>query len=114
MNLNPPFRLAIAGINGSGKSSLIRYVIKSVPMGRVIIFSTTAQNDPAFNNIGTKILPSKEYVNSIGDALCQPRTYHVLLIFDDIAGDVYDSPMLRRLFANNRHYNVSIIFSIQH
>jgi len=39
---------------------------------------------------------------------------HVLLVFDDIFGSLKDSKVFKNLISTFRHYNISVIFSVQY
>lgn len=124
-----PFTLNVAGHCGSGKTVMIRYLIKSLKsqLDCVVVISNTANftEDYKFlddyQNIKCKIFNSLSAENVI-KALMQiqkrnrenDNKKNVLLIFDDVFGSIKDSKYFKDLVSTYRHYNISIIFSAQY
>lgn len=139
-NLNPmlpkpPFRWSIVGASGSGKSNMICNLFRKefynqgkqgvfIP-SNLFIFSPTADLDPKIHDIKCdnfftefdevafiEIFSQQE---AILKQYGKKRLGHVLIILDDMLGDraLNQGGLLSKYIFRARHYNVSIIFSVQ-
>jgi hypothetical protein len=124
-----PFRLVIVGTSGSGKSVLTSHLVRNVYKGyfdRTVIFSPTAENDPAYKGIAPKrdykvdLKPAeikhlfqtqKNKVKAMGKSHA-PR---MLILFDDVIADnkFMNTPDFMKCFFQSRHHNISIILCAQ-
>ena len=129
--LKHPFILSLSGANGSGKTNLIKYIIKSFvlceKLNIIVIFSNTGGFTDDFkfldelNNIKYFIINPVFYEDAIKKILDIQRkkaqsggASKCFIIFDDILGAAKDSKILKVLISQNRHFNLSVIFSVQH
>jgi len=122
--LGEKFVALISGTNGSGKTYLIKYLLKCIKYRYeyIIIFSNTASFNDDFDNVVEK---QKLMVYGVEDfdkklerfMLYQKKTNsqnRTLIIFDDIAGSIKTSKQFTVLISQQRHFNCSCIFSIQY
>lgn len=123
-----PFILNVNGFCGSGKSYFIKYLVKCLrnEFGCVIVFSNTANftNDYDFlKEIELKhfifgSLDVEEKIKKIMEIQKKNRAnnnpVNVLIIFDDIFGNVKDNKIFKDLVSTFRHYRINIIFSSQY
>ena len=126
--INLPFTMSINGFCGSGKSHMIRYLISCFKneFDCVIIISNTAnftQDYEFLKELGikhfifnslvfdekVKMTMSIQKKNRLNNVLRK-----VLIIFDDILGSVKDNNVFKDLISTYRHYNISVIFSVQY
>jgi hypothetical protein len=114
------FTMVIYGLPGSGKTSLLRYLIYSGAQKKqfdhMLLFSGTKgtddydflddkfKYDSYDNNAIEKYIEICEKANEKG------ITTRGCLVFDDICGEQsFRSALFKRLFSNYRHYGISII-----
>lgn len=128
--LKTPFTLNIAGSCGSGKSFFIKYLVSSFqysqqPFDCIMVFSNTGQFTQDYEFLDRykhagvfNALDYEEKLKKIMEVQKMNRQRdkctRVLLIFDDIFGTVKDSKKFKDLVSTHRHYNISLIFSVQH
>lgn len=103
----------ISGHNGSGKTTLIKYIIKANNFEKVVVISNTAEMTGDFK--GHIVLSPINYEESLNKLMKiqEKSKKKILLIFDDIAGMVKDSKTCKILISQQRHFNITIIFSVQ-
>lgn len=130
MELSKNFTSLIIGKNGSGKTHLIKYIIKKLlsknEIENIIIFSNTADMSGDFEFLRNKINEKKAVI--FDTINFDKRIYNImniiknnknkklnqtLIIFDDIMGYIKNSKNFAALSSQQRHFNISIIFSIQ-
>ncbi len=128
--IKTPFSLTLTGHCGSGKSHLIRYLIKSFQQNLffdfICVFSQTANftDDYTFlKETETKSgifspMYANEKINQLMRIQKKNREANikknVLIVFDDCFGIVKDSKVFKDLISTHRHYNFSIAFSTQY
>jgi len=124
-----PFRLLVVGVSGSGKTVLVTHLVRTVYKGyfdRVVIFSPTAENDPAYKGLTKKRDFKKELKGEDLEQLFQTQKNKVkaqgkvhaprmLIIFDDIIADAkfMNTTAFQKAFYQSRHHNISIILNSQ-
>ena len=119
----PPFLCLLCGAKASGKSEAIKYICKAYSslFDFIVVFSPTSINgfydflpkqyvhndyDPA---VMQKIIAQQEKFKKTG------KNVHVLIIMDDILGsesidfEKRKNNELNKLWAANRHWNLSIL-----
>lgn len=114
----------LVGEPGMGKSYLIKEAVRAniKHYNHMLVFSGTMQTNDNFD-----YLPSKSVHRYCRQKLRQMMLYQwkvnenskkkvkLLLVFDDVMGSMeMDSKLVQELFANHRHYQISIIMSIQY
>ncbi len=125
-----PFTVTLTGHCGSGKSYLIKYIVKSFQQKSFFDFVCVFSRTGAFNgdysflsDLGIKnvILSPSELKKTIPKLMNIQKENkqkgierNVLIIFDDIFGCVKDSSLFQDLISTHRHYNFSIMFSVQY
>ena len=124
MNLIHPFSMVINGACKSGKSYLIKYLISTYKnqFDHCIIFSNTAKMNKEYNHLGKLIKLNIFNYNNIEQKLTYflnaktvIKDEKILMIFDDIGGGLkLNSNLIFHLFSMYRHYNISVIYSIQY
>lgn len=123
-----PFIMNTVGFCGSGKSHMIKYLIKSLKpqLNCIMVISNTAAFTQDYDFLSE--LGIKNYIFGSLDAETAIKTLmkiqkrnreknnpcNVLLIFDDIFGSINNSKVFKDLVSTYRHYNISIIFSAQY
>lgn len=128
------FTLTVAGACGEGKSYMIEYLIEcfqnsASKFDAIFVFSSTANfsNDYKFlekqkeKEVRCAIFSALELdarVAQIMKIQANNRKRNVkrqvLIVFDDIMGAFKDSKQFSNLVSTYRHYNISVIFSIQY
>lgn len=118
-----PSILIICGPPKLGKSWCIKYLIYSLFEKRKIdfcyVFTGTAFNNN-YSFLPKKCVTSKysleklKMIVSNQIKLNKNGKKELLLIFDDIMGLNFDSPVWRALVSEYRHYNITLIFSVQY
>jgi hypothetical protein len=124
MNVSIPGLIIVCGLQGSGKSFLIRYIMhenqKKFNWG--IVFSNTAFTDKGFDYIPREFIHSR-YDHS---ALLNLKTLHerlinegkepsAFVIFDDcLYGKQWSDPEFLSLLTQLRHYRITCIISCQY
>jgi ABC-type dipeptide/oligopeptide/nickel transport system ATPase component len=135
--IKPPFSLTLTGHCGSGKSYLIKYIIRSFQQKSffdfICVFSNTANFTEDYDFLKDK--PAEDPSTGTRYAIFSPiyadekikrlmqiqkknrendNKKNVLIVFDDCFGSVKDSKQFKDLISTYRHYNFSIIFSVQY
>jgi nucleoside-triphosphatase THEP1 len=114
------FTMCIFGLPGSGKTTLMRYLIYNASIknefDHCLLFSSTKGTKDydfldekyKFDAMNNEVI--EKYIN-----LCQKKNEKSiktrgLIIFDDICGEqTFKSALFKKLFSNYRHYGISII-----
>lgn len=123
--IKTPSVITISAANGSGKTNLIRYIIDTIEFDCVVILSNTAVFSGDFDKYKGKknfYLVSLIYFEDVIKFLLRKQKEivqkgfksKVLLVFDDILGSVKDNKILKILISQNRHFNITVVFSVQH
>lgn len=124
-----PFRLLTVGTSGSGKSVVVSYLLKNVYnkyFDRLVIFSPTAKNDPAYkgitarNDFRTELVP-EEIENLFRSQESKVKAYgkakapRMCILFDDVIAEnkFMNKPAFMKCFFQSRHNNISIILCAQ-
>lgn len=126
--IETPTVVTISGSNRSGKTNLIRYFIYTIRFHHIIVLSNTAgftcdydafkrlKNFHIFDStqyeqiIMKTIAHQKKMVMKFGKPELAPK---VLFIFDDVVGSIKNTDFLKSFASQNRHYNTTILFSVQ-
>jgi predicted AAA+ superfamily ATPase len=120
------FSLTISGACQSGKTHLIKYIVKSFKeeFDWIVLFSNTAgfNNDYeflkeykhySFGTIGfdqkLKAIMNIQKKNREKGNKCK-----ILMILDDIQGSIKESKVFSQFCSTYRHFNISLIFSVQY
>lgn len=124
MNLSIPGLIMICGLQGSGKSHLIKYIMyqnrKKFNCG--IVFTNTGFVDGNFDYIDKAVI-YKEYDETVlrdfkeifRKHIERDKHPHGFVIFDDcLTGDQWRSSELLSLITQVRHYNITVILSCQY
>lgn len=127
--IKAPFTINIAGYCGSGKSVCIKYIVQSFMASDkfdcILVFSSTGnftkdyeflkQYDVKSAVLSTLVVEEKmRQVMKIQKSNRENnKRTNVLIICDDIFGSIKDSKVFKDLVSTHRHYNISLIFSIQ-
>lgn len=121
-----PFTMNIVGSCGAGKSYMIRYFCSSFQnhFKHIMVISNTAlmtdKHDYSFlkngfnHSISGTINADEKILKLMSIQEKKTNKPPVLLILDDVYGDIKNSKILKRLCTTFRHYNISIIFSVQY
>lgn len=126
MEIEIPSLILINAPQGSGKSHLIRYIMwmnrKKFDVG--LVFCNTFFEDDSFDYIDKKNkLIHPEYDEKVLKNLMkiqaekkeEGETTNAFVIFDDcIDAKQFQSPVLKNLCTQLRHYNITVIFSTQY
>jgi hypothetical protein len=124
-----PFRLLLVGTSGSGKSVVVSHLLRNVYNGyfdRLVIFSPTAHNDPAYKGITARNDFRKELVPREIENLFQTQESKVkcygkakaprmCILFDDVIAEnkFMNTPAFMKCFFQSRHHNISIFLCAQ-
>lgn len=110
-----PFRLLINGRSGTGKTTLIKQIVKETEnrFAYVLLIGANSKKETWVPKENRVIGLSEEYLSRWYDKQKISKT-PCLLIFDDILDQDFKSPFWRGFVSTCRHYNVSLIFSIQY
>jgi ABC-type oligopeptide transport system ATPase subunit len=124
-----PFRLLLVGSSGSGKSVVASHLLRNVYAGyfdRLIIFSPTAEEDPAYRGITKRQDYRKELVPREIDNLFQTQKSKVkaygkakaprmCILFDDVIAEnkFMNTPAFMKCFFQSRHGSISVILCAQ-
>lgn len=119
--------MTVSGANGSGKTHFVKYAIRTLDrFDCILVISQTANFNNSYDyiNLYTSkpiiLEPAKFREAIILSMKIQKKNISngygakMLIIFDDIAGLLKDSPEIRTLMTMHRHYNISIMFCIQY
>jgi len=124
----PPFLVLVSGSKNSGKSELVRYVIRQYAhaFANIEVVAPTA-----LNGFYQKIIPTSHIHDTYSDEFVQGlmdkqvaskkagKEKHCLLILDDILGapglrlERRGASIMNTLFCSNRHYLISLIVVVQ-
>ena len=112
-----PFTLLVAGPTNSGKTELVKRIVKHVedlikPVPSEIVWSYSEFQDSYFE---LQKLPNVQFCDGIPDLEYFKTTKHIprLLILDDLM-HMSDSSKLTQLFTNGSHHNnISVINIVQ-
>jgi len=127
---NAPFISIHYGMKRSGKTTVIKKIAKTIQpvFDKIYLFTTTFDNAEEFKqllNLDQKKIYGgfdEEKTTTFLNELLKYQTdtkavKKILLIMDDILDGenaIHQSKLLTSLFANHRHYNISVILSTQH
>ena len=123
----PPFFVSVTGSKATGKSELTRFIIYTYARNftEIVVISPTALNQ--FYN---GFLPAAHIHDTYSDDIVQGivdkqvarkkagKNIHVLVVLDDILADPAirfekrAGSVLNKLFAANRHYNISLLIVV--
>lgn len=125
--ISTPSIINVNGFCGSGKSYFCKYFCLTMRnrFDGIIVLSNTANfsNDYKFleNGFNYRIYTTanvNDTINMILDLQKKNRELNknsnILMIFDDIFSSVKDSKSFKNLVSTFRHYNITIIFSVQY
>jgi Cdc6-like AAA superfamily ATPase len=123
LNITIPGLFIIVGQQGSGKSQLIKYVLRQYrsKFSYGICYSNTAF-DGGFEYIPSKFVYSEydetslvKLMNLQAGLVQQGITKEAFVVFDDVIDvKTFNSPALRRLTTQLRHYRITCILSTQY
>ena len=127
MKLNIPSLLIINGIQGSGKSNLIKYLMSKNKdeFCYGLVFTNTSfdtSDQSSFDYISKRFVHS-EYNEDILEGLMNIQAGLIkqgiikesFVIFDDcLDADVFNSRCFKRLSTQLRHYHITVILSTQY
>lgn len=121
MQLEPPFSLFVVGKSGSGKSSLISFVIKQLcqqkKVHKVIVLSGSKGNGD-YSFLDPKYVHDSDYEGVIKRVVDHQKSRpeeHLLLVFDDVLGSInFSKPVYSALATTFRHNRISPIYSTQY
>lgn len=125
-----PFSMAICSKRNSGKSFLVRHLVyelaKQKKINQVIVMSNTSglSLNKDYDYMPKKLLTTykEKTITKLLEVQAKDvkagRIREVLLIMDDVIGETKDksaegSRMIRSLYANSRHYHISVILLSQ-
>lgn len=123
-----PFVMTVSGSNGQGKSYFIKYLISSFykQWDLVVVFSNTAEFNGDYNFLAEQqnkyfIFNTIHYEDVVKKLMAvqrnniqQGHNKKILIVFDDVLGFCKDSKILKTLISQNRHFFISVIFSVQY
>lgn len=122
--IKTPTVITISAANGSGKTNLIRYIIDTMKFDCIVILSNTANFSGDFDKYKSSnfFIISLVYFEEVikfllrkqKDIVQKGLKSSVLLCFDDILGAIKDNKLLKTLISQQRHFNITVIFSVQH
>jgi len=128
LKLKPPYLLIINGKQGSGKSQLIRYIIRENMLSNKkfdygVVFSNTAWEDGSFEYI-PKNFVYEEFNPTVlenlmklqKDCITNGIEKRAFVIFDDCLDDKdqFTCKPIKKLSTQLRHYNITMIISTQY
>lgn len=138
-SLRKPFTMLVIGKRNSGKSSLIRdflYHLHQLNYPRVVVFSGTEESNQFFSSIipqayihcglNQEILQGlvdaqRKVMNSVREAeakLHKPLDIdtRLVIVLDDVSYSrtACRTELMNMLFLNSRHFNISIMLSLQY
>jgi predicted AAA+ superfamily ATPase len=115
--------ITLSGSNGSGKTTAIKYILKSFRNLPIILFSCTAEMNGDFDEFKNRLtiinpMFHKEALKKImvvqKKKREEGRPQNIFIIFDDVADLCKDNKVIKILISQQRHYNITIIFSVQY
>lgn len=127
INTNNPFMMIINGKTGSGKSLLLRYLMREInkenPFDYGIVFSNTAW-EGSFDYIPHKYI-HETYNESIVKNIIGIQKQNLkksnnkikkaFIILDDCCSEnEFKSPLLKKLAIMGRHYNITTFLTTQY
>ena len=123
----PPFLVLACGAKASGKSYCLRYIIRAYAdtFSNVTVFAPTALND-FYNFLPSKYVHDDYDPNVMKQIIEKQETFkragkdvHCLIVMDDILGsdtiafEKRKQNELSKLWAANRHWNISVVVVTQ-
>lgn len=121
-----PFTLIINGKAGSGKSHLLKYIMRETSKAEIsfdygIVFSNTAW-EGSFNYVPEQFVYedyNEEVIEKLiklqEDNLKKKINKQAFIILDDCCSEnEYNSTILKKLFIMGRHYMISLILTTQY
>ncbi len=124
-NLDIPALILIVGAQGLGKSHLIRYLMNKMrkKFDYGLVFTNTFFDDNPFDYIDAEYVHPEYDEDKLQNLMdIQAKLIekgvkkNAFVIFDDCIDDPnqFNSPVLKRLCTQLRHYNITVIFSTQY
>jgi hypothetical protein len=123
MQINTPGLVVISGKQGSGKTMLVKYIVKNLrdKLRYGIVFCQTAFNTPNCDYIDEKYIHTKYdpqilyNLMKIQASIPKERRPLAFIIFDDCIVDSYhNDKWFNQLITQTRHYNVLVIITTQY
>lgn len=124
MNLQTPAVYVICGLQGGGKSHLIRYMMSEMrdKFDCGVVFSNTGFSEGNFEYVDKRFVHLEyqpQVLKNLKDIFRKRieagRPLSGFVIFDDcLEGGQWKEPELRSLITQVRHYNITIIISTQY
>lgn len=118
--LKTPQIIILSGPPRSGKSFCIQYMIsKFFELNKnawIYVISPTLFNG-TYDNINQKLRTDtfkEETINKLLEIQKKQIDKPLLLVFDDCAGENFNTPMIKKLITCHRHYNITTLFGIQY
>jgi hypothetical protein len=127
LEFKPPFLLVLNGCQGSGKSTLIKWIMREnslskTPFSFGIVFTNTAFEGSfpyipkkyIYENFDENVL--KNLMNIQKNNVKKGIHKEAFVILDDCLDDEkqWESPALKKLSTQLRHYNISLIITTQY
>jgi len=126
MNLKFPCTIGVLGSCGAGKSKLCKYIITYYKSNFDFVFVLTGtgfnRGYDFLKDIGMKhkVMNGLKFNDKLAFIMKKQKYYKennikssVLIVFDDLMGQVKKSKVIEQLISTFRHFNISIIFISQ-
>jgi hypothetical protein len=126
LKLELPFLATVCGRRGSGKTNLVRWLLRTIARGGQVrdvwVFTSTAFTGHWQSTVGeSRVYENfdEELLHGIlqrqAAARAAGRPNEALLILDDVLGSMsFTSSVWKLLASTGRHYNLSVVLVSQH
>lgn len=109
-----PFRMFLVGMSGSGKTTTLKKLVREIGdrFAYVSLFGSNSKGEDWIKKRYRATGYTEESLNLLWD-IHKKRNIPALWIFDDIAGENFNSKWWQGFITSCRHQSISVIFSVQ-
>lgn len=104
----------VVGDNGSGKTTVVRYLVEGVPKDKVYVLNASGQKwDFAKKNVQNPLMYSNEFFNKYCVNFLAKHSNCTLILDDADNFNIKHNDYLKSLVINARHASIGVILSVR-